>query len=266
MSFETYILPILIFAVLGLLAGVLLTVASKVFEVKVDERIEKISEVLPQANCGACGFAGCGDYATAIVEQGAATNLCKPGGMATAAQVSGIMGTEAEEMVPEVAVLHCNGDCNATQKKFDFNGVPSCQAAKRFYGGTGACSFGCLGYGDCVHVCDNDAISIKEGIAHIEAARCGACGKCVKVCPQHLISIRPVTKHIDVRCSSGENGKLTKLHCKNGCIGCKICEKKCISGAITVTDFHASIDYAKCTGCGVCYEACPVGAITNCEK
>ena len=243
MSFETYVLPILIFAVLGLLAGVLLTVASKVFEVKVDERIEKISEVLPQANCGACGFAGCGDYATAIVEQGAATNLCKPGGMATAAQVSSIMGTEAEEMVPEVAVLHCNGDCNATQKKFDFNGVPSCQAAKRFYGGTGACSFGCLA-----------------------CARCGACGKCVKVCPQHLISIRPVTKHIDVRCSSGENGKLTKLHCKNGCIGCKICEKKCISGAITVTDFHASIDYAKCTGCGVCYEACPVGAITNCEK
>lgn len=116
MSFETYVLPILIFAVLGLLAGVLLTVASKVFEVKVDERIEKISEVLPQANCGACGFAGCGDYATAIVEQGAATNLCKPGGMATAAQVSGIMGTEAEEMVPEVAVLHCNGNCNATQK------------------------------------------------------------------------------------------------------------------------------------------------------
>ena len=266
MSFETYVLPILIFAVLGLLAGVLLTVASKVFEVKVDERIEKISEILPQANCGACGFAGCGDYAAAIVEKGAPTNLCKPGGMDTSAQVSAVMGTTAEAMVPEVAVVHCSGDCNATTRKFDFNGVQSCQAAKRFYGGNGACSFGCLGYGDCMNMCDNQAISMVNGIAHISSAQCVACGKCVKACPQHLISVRPVTKHMDVRCSSAENGKLTKMHCKNGCLGCKICEKKCVSGAIKVVDFHAVIDYEKCTGCGVCYEACPVGAISNCEQ
>jgi electron transport complex, rnfABCDGE type, B subunit len=94
---------------------------------------------------------------------------------------------------------------------------------------------------------------------------CAACGKCVKVCPNGLISIKPVAKHIDVKCSSKDNGKATKQACSNGCIGCKICEKKCLSGAIRVVDFHAVIDYNKCTGCGTCYDACPTGAITNCE-
>ncbi len=262
----TYVLPVLIFAVLGLLAGVLLTVASKVFEVKTDERIEQIGEILPQANCGACGYAGCGDYAAAIVEKGAPTNLCKPGGVDASVGISGVMGTAALETVPEIAVLHCNGNCEATKKSFDFNGVQSCAAAKRFYGGNGVCKYGCIGLGDCANVCEHDAIAIVNGIAQITPALCGACGQCVKACPNHLISVRPVTKHIDVRCSSKDAGKATKLACKNGCIGCKICEKKCVSGAITVTDFHASIDYDKCTGCGACYEACPVGAITNCES
>lgn len=266
MNFETHLLPVLIFAVLGLLAGVLLTVASKVFEVKVDNRITDISDALPQANCGACGFAGCADYAAAIVEKGAATNLCKPGGNDTAKVVSGIMGTTAAETVPEVAVLHCQGDCNTTSARFDFNGVQSCAAVKRFYGGDGLCRYGCIGLGDCMSVCTHDAISLQDGIAHIQPSLCGGCGLCAKTCPNGLISLRPVTRHIDVRCSSKDNGKSTKLACKKGCIGCKICEKKCVSGAITVTDFHASIDYAKCTGCGACYEACPVGAITTCES
>lgn len=264
-SFETHILPILIFAVLGALAGILLTVASKVFYVKTDERIGEISDLLPQANCGACGYAGCADYAAAIVEKGVATNLCKPGGNETAQAASAVMGVTAEEIIPEIAILHCSGNCEATQKRFDFGGVQSCAAAKRFYGGNGLCSFGCIGLGDCVSVCDNQALAIVGGIAQVTPSLCGACGKCAKVCPNQLISIRPVTKHYDVRCSSKDNGKTTKLACKNGCIGCKICEKKCLNGAITVTDFHASIDYEKCTGCGQCYDACPIGCITCCE-
>lgn len=263
--FNTFILPIIIFAVIGVIAGILLTVASKVFEVKVDERIDNISEALPQANCGACGFAGCGDYANAIVNKGAAANLCKPGGMPVAEKIAEIMGTKAEAVIPEVAVLHCNGNCNVTTKKFDFEGIKSCAAAKRFYSGNGLCSYGCIGLGDCVNVCDENGISIKDGIAVINKSKCVACGKCVKTCPNGLISIRPVTKHIDVKCSSRDNGKITKQSCKNGCIGCKICEKKCLNDAIHVVDFHAIIDYSKCTSCGMCYDACPIGAIDNCE-
>lgn len=264
--FETHILPVLIFAALGLLSGILLTVASKVFEVKVDERVEQIGEVLPQANCGACGYAGCEDYAKAIVNNNAPTNACKPGGNEAAAAISAIMGTKAESVMPEVAVLHCSGNCNVTEKKYNFNGFESCTAAKRFYGGDGMCDYGCIGLGDCIKVCTNNAISIRDGIAHIDKSLCTACGMCVKACGKGLISIRPVDKHYDVLCSSKDNGKLTKQKCKNGCIGCKICEKKCPVEAIKVVDFHAVIDYTKCTGCGACAEACPSKCIVDCSK
>lgn len=262
----TYLVPALILAGCGILAGVLLTVAAKVFYVEVDERIGKISEALPQANCGACGFAGCADYASAIIEKGVPTNLCRPGGADAAGKIAAILGKAAEDVVPMVAVVHCNGDCNATQKDFIFTGVKSCKAAKRFYAGDGACKYGCIGLGDCAEVCEHDAVKIENGVARIIPSLCGACGQCAAACPNHLISIKPLNKHIDVLCSSAANGKATKLACKNGCIGCKICEKKCPTGAITVSDFHASIDYEKCTGCGECMNACPVKVIHSCEK
>ena len=262
----TYIIPALILGGCGILAGVLLTVAAKVFHVEVDERIEKIGESLPQANCGACGFAGCADYAAAIVQKGAATNLCRPGGADAAGKIAAILGTAAAEVVPMTAVVHCNGDCSATQTAFEFDGVQSCKAVKRFYGGNGNCKFGCIGLGDCVNECEHDAIKVVNGVAKVIPSLCGACGQCAAVCPNNLISIKPLAKHIDVLCSSGDNGKATKIACKNGCIGCKICEKKCTNGAITVNDFHASIDYDKCTNCGACMEACPVKVIHSCEK
>lgn len=259
--FETYILPVIVFAVIGLTAGILLTVASKVFEVKTDERIEKISEILPQANCGACGFAGCGDYANAIITKGAPANLCRPGGAETAKSISEITGTDAGEVVESVAVLHCSGDCNATGIKYNFTGIRSCASVKRFYSGNSTCSFGCVGFGDCAEACEYNGITIVNEIAHINTDICVGCGQCASVCPNHLISVKPKAARTVVRCSSGDNGKVTKLNCKNGCIGCKMCEKACEAGAITVTDFHASIDYEKCTDCGTCAEKCPVKVI-----
>ncbi|MGN0612528.1 MAG: RnfABCDGE type electron transport complex subunit B [Porcipelethomonas sp.] len=262
--FETYLLPIIIFIALGLVAGILLTAASKIFYVKTDERIQQISDALPQANCGSCGYAGCSDYANAIVEKGVPANLCRPGGTETSVKISAILGTKAEEVTPEIAVVHCRGNCDAVKQRFEFDGTQSCAALKRFYGGSGACAYGCLGCGDCAAVCDQNAIEIINGVAEV-TGECLACGKCIKACPNGLISLKPVTRHIDVKCSSKDNGKATKAACSNGCIGCKICEKKCQNDAIKVVDFHAVIDYNKCTGCGDCFNACPVKAITNCE-
>lgn len=259
----TYLIPVIILGVCGAAAGILLTAASKIFSVKTDERIEKINSVLPQANCGACGYAGCADYAGSIVSSGAETNLCKPGGSETASQIAEILGVEASEVVPMTAVVHCVGDCEATETSYVFDGIQSCKAVKRFYGGNGKCKYGCIGLGDCANVCSNDAIVIKNGLARIIESKCGACGQCVKECPNSLISIRPSGKNTDVLCSSGDNGKVTKMNCKNGCIGCRICEKKCPSGAISVTDFHASINYDLCTNCGICAQACPVKAISH---
>lgn len=261
----TYLIPALILGGCGILAGILLTAASRIFHVEVDERIEKIGGELPQANCGACGYAGCADYASAIVNDGADTNLCKPGGTDTAVKIAEILGTSASEVIPTAAVVHCNGDCKATETAFDFDGIQSCRAAKRFYGGNGRCKYGCIGLGDCMEVCDNNAIAIQNGIAVINKSKCGSCGKCVGICPNSLISIRPLAKYVDVLCSSKDNGKATKMSCKNGCIGCKICEKKCPSGAISVKDFHASIDYDKCILCGICIEVCPVKVIHSAD-
>lgn len=257
----TYLIPALVLGGCGILAGILLTVASKIFYVKVDERIEKISGELPQANCGACGYAGCADYANAIVNDNAPTNLCKPGGGDAAVKIAEILGVAAADVVKTTAVVHCSGDCNATENAFNFDGVQSCKAAKRFFGGNGKCKYGCIGLGDCADVCEQDAVVIENGIARIIPSKCGSCGQCVKTCPNSLISIRPLEKNIDVMCSSADNGKATKLSCKNGCIGCKICEKKCPEGAITVKDFHASIDYDKCVSCGICAQSCPVKVI-----
>lgn len=259
-----FLIPVLIFACLGLIAGVALTYASKVFEVKVDERIEQISEVLPQANCGACGFAGCADYADAIVNSGAETNLCKPGGNDTSSAIASILGTKALEVEAQVAVVHCNGNCENTSLKYDFDGLASCKAAKRFYSGTGNCSYGCIGLGDCTKVCLAVAISVVNGVAVVENSLCGGCGLCAENCVQNLISIKPVKSNVSVKCSSADNGKTTKLNCKVGCIGCKICEKKCPNDAIHVENFHAVIDYDKCTSCGICISACPVKAISSC--
>ena len=166
-----YLIPLAIFAALGILAGVLLTVASKVFAVEVDERVDAIAEALPQANCGACGFSGCADYADAIVNKGAECNLCRPGGEAAAKKIAEIMGVEVTVTEPQVAFVRCSGDCSHTPHKYDFDGIQSCAACNRFYDGSKLCTSGCLGYGDCIKVCSQGAISIVDGIAVIDKAK-----------------------------------------------------------------------------------------------
>ena len=258
--FQTYILPIIIFAVLGVAAGVLLTVASKVFAVKTDERLDELNEALPQINCGACGYSGCADYATAVLN-GAPTNMCKPGGDEASQKISEIMGVAFADVAKEVAFVRCAGTCNSTTWKYNYDGVQTCKASNRFYNGSKTCTSGCLGFGDCVRICPEDAISIKDGIAVVDQKKCVGCAMCAKECPNHLISMKPLTQKINVVCMSTAIGKVTKSICKSGCIGCKICERKCPSEAIKVENNFATIDYSKCTQCGICADSCPVGAI-----
>lgn len=262
---EQILIPAAIFGGIGLIAAVLLTAAGRVFSVKEDPRIVLISDQLPQANCGACGFAGCSDYADAVVNRNAPCSLCKPGGNETAAAIAEIMQKNAETVVPEIAVLACRGNCQAASVKYDYYGIESCQSAKKRFGGSKACTYGCIGFGDCARACPNGAISIRDHIADIQPGLCNSCGLCAKVCPNQLIRFRPTGKHFDVRCSSPASGKSVRLVCKNGCIGCRVCERKCLHRAIAVIHNLAVIDYDKCTGCGVCREYCPTGAICCCE-
>lgn len=253
----TYILPIIIFAVIGAAAGAVLVVCSKVFHVESDETVTKLTEALPGANCGSCGYSGCEGYAAAIANGEAATNLCKPGGDSSAKAIAEIMGTEALEAERVVAFVRCNGCVGATEDRYIFTGTQTCVASERFYNGKGTCRSACDGLGDCVRVCEHNAISIINGVAVVDTAKCKGCGKCTKICPNHLIEMIPAEQKYGVLCSNIDSAKITKAVCKNGCIGCKICEKKCSVGAIKVENNHAAIDGAKCTGCGNCVNACP---------
>ena len=257
-------MPIIIVGGIGLAASVLLVIAAKVMAVPVDELFEAVRAELPGANCGGCGYAGCDDYAKAIVHDGVKTNLCPVGGEECAQKVSAAMGVACEEVVPQYAVVRCSGNCYKTDSIMDYEGKQSCAACNYFYQGKGSCSHGCLGYGDCIEACKYGAISIIDGIAVVDKAVCVGCGMCAKACPNHLIAIIPATSTVYVGCSSHDKGAFTRKVCKTGCIGCKKCEKTCESGAITVTDNLASIDPAKCTNCGNCVSACPTGAIVTC--
>ena len=248
--------PMIFFALLGLAAGAMLAIASKIFYVKVDKRIEKINDALPGINCGACGFSGCEGYAGAIVNDGADVSLCKTGGAAAAAAIAQIMGTKAGETITEKAIVRCKGDCDAARTKYDFAGVKSCAAAEVYYGGFKKCTSGCLGIGDCIKVCPQGAISIVGGIAKVDENKCVGCGLCVRECPNGLIALRKVTNKVDYTCMSSDNAKDTVAACDNGCIGCRRCEMVCPEHAVKVVNNHAELDYSLCVSCGKCEEKC----------
>ncbi len=258
----TAVIPVVI---ISLICAAVLVAASKLMAVKENEKIPQIRECLPGANCGACGFAGCDGYAKALAEgETAATNLCVPGGDSVSKQLSEILGVEFEDVIEQVAVVHCAGDCNYTQDRVEYTGIKSCAAAKLIFGSKGECAYGCMGLGDCVNACPNDAICLENGIAHINTRECVGCGICVKTCPNGLITLMADVEKVIVTCSNRDKGAVTRKVCKNGCIGCKKCERVCPSGAIKVEDNVAVIDYSKCPDCddfGVCARECTTGCI-----
>lgn len=260
------LLPIAIVGGTGLLFGCLLAFAAVVFKVEKDDRIERIEEILPGANCGACGFAGCSAYAAAVVEKGASVSCCSVGKDAVAKKIATIMGKEAEKVEPKVARVLCAGTCGVAEDKYEYAGIQDCAAEAKLAGGAKACPNGCLGLGNCVRVCKFGAISVVDGIARVDEDKCEACGMCIKECPKHLIVFVPAANKVWVPCMNTEKGAETNKYCKAGCIGCKMCEKVCPSEAIKVIDNHATIDYDKCIGCGLCADKCPKKLIHKTAK
>ena len=259
------LIPILVVSAIGLLCGIGLSVASSVMAVKEDERFPAVRECLPGANCGACGFTGCDGYAKALAEGSAAANLCVPGGASTAKQLGEVLGVSVEAAERMVAFVHCSGTCENTTRKYDYKGIPTCAGAKLFYGGDGACSSGCLGYGDCAKVCPSNAIYNNNGVACVDPEKCTGCGLCTKACPNFVIRLVPTTATAVVACSNKDKGAAAVKECKASCIGCKKCENICPADAIKVEDNFAHIDYTKCVHCNACIETCPRHAIKNVE-
>ena len=256
---QPFIAPVVLTIVIAFIASGLLTLAAKFMAVPVDERAVAIRGELPGANCGACGFAGCDDYAAALAAdpEGVKSNLCVPGADGVAAAIAAILGQEALDVVEQVANVRCSGLCDATKTEMDYQGLKTCAAVKSFFGGPGVCKFGCIGFGDCERACPYGAIEVCNGLAKVNREVCVGCGMCASVCPQKIIDIIPDVKRVFVACSSADPGRVTKDLCTAGCIGCKLCEKECKFDAIHVVNNHAVIDYDKCKNCGLCAKKCP---------
>jgi len=244
--------------------GAVLAVASRVFAVHRDPRVEEILKALPGANCGACGFPGCQGYAEAAVSAGVAPAVCPPGGAEAAKKIAEVLGAEAADVVPVVAVVHCAGGLSSSVQRLDYEGIHDCRAAMLVGGNPKACVFGCLSLGTCKAVCPFDAVELDaEGIVHIDVRKCTGCGKCVEACPVNIIELVPRDMKVHVRCSSHDKGKKAKSVCELACIACQLCVKKCPSDAIHMEEDLAVIDYSKCTNCGVCAAVCPTHAIVD---
>lgn len=266
MDIREILLPVLVFLGLGGLMGIMLAVASRAFAVKTDERVEAIMEILPGANCGGCGYAGCNALAESIVKGEAKCSACPVGGDEAAKAISAVMGVESTGAVRLRAQVMCSGTSEYARKKYIYEGEQDCIAATKLGGGDKLCPNGCIGLGTCVRKCPFGAIVLVDGVAVVDYHKCRGCGVCANACPKGLIRLIPFDSYHWVGCMAVENGKTTRKYCEVGCIGCNICAKNCSEGAISVTDFVASIDYEKCTGCNTCVDKCPRQIIWSAEK
>lgn len=258
------IYAVICLGLLGIIASYGLGIASKIFAVEVDPKIEEVNEILPQANCGGCGYAGCSNFAEAVVKGEAEPGGCVAADESTIVKVGQLIGKSVELGVRKVAFVKCKGANSIVNNKFDYNGFNDCRGAQIIGGGFKGCSYGCLGLGSCEKVCPFDAIKIdNNGLPVVDERKCTGCGNCVSVCPRNIISLVPINRKVRVLCSSKDKGSIVRKICSAGCISCGKCERICPVNAIKVIDNIAVIDFNKCINCGLCAANCPNNVIVD---
>jgi len=260
---STVYVTLIVLAGLGIVFGVALALVAARFVVKVDPKVEQVREVLPGANCGACGFAGCMGYAEAVVgNPDVAVSMCAPGKSAVAEKIAEITGKKAEKFEPKIARVFCQGGASLSQRRFIYTGVQDCTAAVLAAGGDKSCEYGCLGFGTCMRACPFDAITMSaDNLPIINPDKCTACGKCVAACPKQVIELAQTSKAVIISCHSRDKGVDVKKKCQVGCIACGICVRTCPVDAIKIDNNLARIDQSKCISCGLCVKKCPTHAI-----
>lgn len=250
--------------VMGLLFGVVLAAAGKVFAVPVDEKAVALREVLPGANCGACGYPGCDGYAAAVSSGEAPIGKCTVGGSSCSDQMAQIMGvTTPSADARLVATLACQGTSENCRVTGEYEGIQDCLAASIVGGGNKACAYACLGLGTCERACPFDAIHVdsQTRLPVVDEEKCVACEKCVVACPKQVLSLKPAKRVVEVKCNNPLSGKPVMANCKVGCITCGKCARVCEANAITMVGGLPVIDYDKCVGCMMCAQACPTHAL-----
>ncbi len=221
----TLILTALIFAaVLGGLLALVIGLAAKAFAIETDARLETVTDMLPGVNCGGCGYAGCADFAKAVVEDRAAPSQCPVCTSEDIARIAEYLGISAGEKEKVVAVVRCSGSISVTVRS-PYNGISDCRSAVLVAGGAKGCDYGCIGFGSCARACPFEAIEIRDGLAVVHPDLCTGCGKCVETCPKDLIILAPSSVDVHVYCNSPEKGGLKRKVCKTACIACRKCIK-----------------------------------------
>jgi Na+-translocating ferredoxin:NAD+ oxidoreductase subunit B len=287
--------PLLILGLLGFILGTLVSFASRKTHVFADHTIRKISDVLPQVDCGVCGYSSCDEFAKAVVDGKKDATGCVPGGAKTAHAIGDIMGVSVTPAEPLMAVVKCKGGSKESTLRCTYDGIRDCHAAILVENGPKTCIDGCLGLGSCVKACPFDALHINEnGLAEVDPEECTGCGACVAVCPRTVIDLVPLVHKIFLACSNHDRGARVKKYCTVGCTACTLCVKATPSGAISMVNNLPVLDYsaqenfvvaaytcpsdcfvdlvkfrpkvnidAKCDGCTLCVPACPTNAISG---
>ncbi|WP_419656889.1 RnfABCDGE type electron transport complex subunit B [Desulfosarcina variabilis] len=216
--------------------------ANRAFHVEVDPRVDAAIDVLPGANCGGCGYVGCGEYAEAIVQDGAPINKCTVGGESCMKALADVMGVEATASFPWRPVVHCGAHTKDRLGRNPYHGEKRCSTANLVTDIQG-CTYGCLGFGDCTRACNFDAIHVEDGLARVDYEKCVGCGACANACPRNIITMAPFKSEqlLVVECSNKDAGKDVKTVCNVGCLGCKACERAsdmfCIENNLSCIDY-----------------------------
>ncbi|NLE54686.1 MAG: 4Fe-4S binding protein [Lentisphaerae bacterium] len=235
---------VIILTLIGVLLGLAIALTVRYFGAPVDPLAEQVAELMPGANCGACGFAGCNDYVQAMVSGKAKPGLCPSQSADALQKVCVLLGVASEGRAEKVAVVCCSGTDQYAIRRAFYNGVNDCHSAMLVAGGSKGCVYGCLGLGSCARACPFGAIEMRaDHIAVVHPEICVGCGKCVTVCPRRIIKLVPKSAPVHVFCSSPEKAPVKRKVCSAACIGCRKCVKAAGENQMFINGFLASVNY-----------------------